>query len=62
MVTNTAMPDLTSKRGLGPGRARTAAETCRHANPVHLQLFEYTRYGTWVGCIECGTSWLIRGG
>jgi hypothetical protein len=27
---------------------------------MRLRLIEYTRYGTWIGCIECGTSWLIR--
>ena len=26
-----------------------------------VRLIEYTQYGTWVGCVECGTSWLIRG-
>ena len=31
-----------------------------HADPMRLRLIEYTRYGTWVGCVECGTSWLIR--
>jgi len=27
---------------------------------MRLRLIEYTRYGTWIGCVECGTSWLIR--
>ena len=28
---------------------------------MRLRLIEYTRYGMWIGCVECGTSWLIRG-
>ena len=36
------------------------ADGCTHADPMRLRLIEYTRYGTWIGCVECGTSWLIR--
>jgi hypothetical protein len=31
-----------------------------HADPMRLRLIEYTRYGAWIGCVACGTSWLIR--
>ena len=54
------MPQLKSKRELDPGRERAGADTCGHANPTLLRLIEYTRYGTWIGCLECGTSWLTR--
>jgi hypothetical protein len=27
---------------------------------MRLRLIEYTGAGTWIGCVECGTSWLIR--
>jgi len=36
------------------------AKGCTHTDPMRLRLIEYTRYGTWIGCVECGTSWLIR--
>jgi hypothetical protein len=52
--------ELKSKRELDPGRERAGADTCGHPNPMHLRLIEYTRYGTWIGCLGCGTSWLIR--
>jgi hypothetical protein len=29
---------------------------------MRLRLIEYTRYGTWIGCVEGGMSWLIRNG
>ena len=54
------MPELRSRRVQDPGRERTGADTCGHANPMHLRLIMYTRYGPWIGCLGCGTSWLIR--
>ncbi len=32
---------------------------CTHTNPMNLRLMTYTRYGAMVGCLSCGTSWLI---
>jgi len=32
---------------------------CTHTNPMTLRLMTYTRYGAMVGCLSCGTSWLI---
>ena len=56
----TAVSEFKSKRELDPAPGRTGADRCGHANPMLLRLIEYTRYGTWIGCVECGTSWLIR--
>jgi hypothetical protein len=32
---------------------------CGHTNPMNLRLVTYTRYGALVGCLSCGTSWLV---
>ncbi len=54
------MSELKGKWQLSEDPPRTGADVCDHANPIRLRLIEYTRYGTWIGCVECGTSWLIR--
>ncbi len=38
----------------------SGADNCAHRDPVRLRLIDYTRYGAWIGCISCGTSWLVR--
>ena len=32
---------------------------CAHRNPMNVRLISYTRYGAMVGCLGCGTSWLV---
>jgi hypothetical protein len=32
---------------------------CGHTNPMKLRLMTYTPYGAMVGCLSCGTSWLV---
>jgi hypothetical protein len=44
----------------GSGREQAAADACAHGNPMWIRLIDYTRYGAWIGCVQCGTSWLIR--
>lgn len=39
---------------------KTNSENCTHRKPRELRLITYTRYGAMVGCLQCGTSWLIR--
>jgi hypothetical protein len=33
---------------------------CGHENLLKLRLMTYTRYGPLVGCLACGTSWLVK--
>jgi hypothetical protein len=33
---------------------------CVHGNQMKLRLITYTQYGPMVGCLACGTSWLVR--
>ncbi len=54
------MSELKGKWQLGHEPAQAGADVCDHTDPMRLRLIEYTRYGTWIGCVECGTSWLIR--
>ena len=37
----------------------SGARACTHRNPWDLRLITYTRYGAMVGCLRCGTSWLM---
>jgi hypothetical protein len=53
-------PEPTDGTELRPSRGAGGEIVCGHANPLLLRVIEYTRYGTWMGCQECGTSWLIR--
>jgi hypothetical protein len=39
---------------------KSRSRVCGHQNPWDLRLITYTRYGAMVGCLQCGTSWLIR--
>jgi hypothetical protein len=32
---------------------------CGHHNPMQLRLLTYTQYGALVGCLSCGSSWLV---
>lgn len=43
-----------------PRREQADPDACGHANQMWLRLIDYTPYGEWIGCVECGTSWLIR--
>jgi hypothetical protein len=38
----------------------TRADMCAHGNQMNVRLITYTRYGPMVGCLACGTSWLVR--
>jgi hypothetical protein len=38
---------------------KSGARVCTHRNPWELRLITYTRYGAMVGCLRCGTSWLV---
>jgi hypothetical protein len=33
---------------------------CDHSNQMKLRLITYTRYGPMVGCLACGSSWLVK--
>jgi hypothetical protein len=43
-----------------PQQWKTIERSCTHRNPWEFRLITYTRYGAMVGCLQCGTSWLIR--
>jgi hypothetical protein len=36
------------------------SEMCAHENLMQLRLMTYTPYGPMLGCLACGTSWLVR--
>jgi hypothetical protein len=36
------------------------AATCTHGNQLKVRLVTYTRYGPMVGCLTCGTSWIVK--
>jgi hypothetical protein len=33
---------------------------CAHRDQTNLRLITHTRYGPMLGCLACGTSWLVR--
>jgi hypothetical protein len=50
----------TTASQLHPDEKQAGAVPCAHGSQLRLRLIDYTRYGTWIGCVECGASWLIR--